>query len=1213
MYFIILSHASFAQNISKNNISELQKMLLENPSLLENLDTRLENLDTSNTSNTINLDGSNKKYLDLDSNLKPNNVDIKDKKIEEISILKQYYKDLSGEVLEIFGESEFNYSQGEKILSFNSFGEDYKLAPGDIIEITLRGLKSSTSKYLVKNNGSLTLEDLLPISVNGLTVAEVKNIIWETLLIDDASASVFVTLDTARLITVKISGGVKKPKTISVPAYTPLSRILAFSGGISDYGSLRNIYLNQESKKAKKVDFYDFLLNPYGHNDPVISNNAQVFVANKGATVSVGGFASRSGIFELSEGDDSISVDDLLKYSGTNFIPPGATLNIQKFDINGNATSKIVNRNSIVRSGENLKIAFIKTLAMNTSKIKGAVLDDYSINFEKPISIKQALKDGAVLKPEAFTAFAMITGRNIQNRAISIDQALIDETIMLPVGANLTVLDHKSYRKLVLANLTNTEDALVAELGNTDVIELYLNAKRIAYIPPHKNRNLSVAIRDFYKPNIKTVDDIVILKTGTKTKAVYLNEILSLDTPLSLSPVDSIFIFEDKFYKHILQSYSENNKSNDSNQINDFQSSCPLTESQSYGSGSYSLDEDEEFTDPQQKSPDLQQKSPDPEYCDRIDFTKKIIEKSNTLNISLDNNLIAILPTSENFTSNFLIDKINNYSSSVIKELVIISNLNSDINPEIKNLNFTFPITGSRNINLITQKEYENILRKFDDESQKSVLLSLFRRSDAVKIYYDDILSSLVPPHYKVHEINLLKEYNNSQEIYRLFASRQTKYKINENVLWNTNTFNVESFFSASNDLTLTAKESVNFYSKDFIRNQFGINNKDDTTSNAKVSKDFANNEFKTNMQSNLNLRDNVFVKNNAQIDRPNLGIAYNKEEKKVANDINIMFGALRLIEGAVQFPGNYPIVGDVSLTNIINTVGGILDYADISNIVISKAPNEDGKLSKIVSNTYDLNKSIADDIILSGLYSITFPNFVNDAIVGSIAVKGEVQIPGNYTFGRSETIYEVLERAGGFTETAFPFGAILTRESAKEQEKLTNILLANQLEASILKLAQSDLENAADQIKAVLGFAEQLKNQEVSGRVSFNSIYNRDTSLVYVEDKDELYIPKRPSHVSIVGSVARTTTAQYRNSFTVKDYLIKAGGLTKMADKSAAYVLLANGESRAADSQTIIPAGSVIVIPPKTDKLSLLGMTNIVSRILGNIATSILAINNVK
>ena len=66
------------------------------------------------------------------------------------------------------------------------------------------------------------------------------------------------------------------------------------------------------------------------------------------------------------------------------------------------------------------------------------------------------------------------------------------------------------------------------------------------------------------------------------------------------------------------------------------------------------------------------------------------------------------------------------------------------------------------------------------------------------------------------------------------------------------------------------------------------------------------------------------------------------------------------------------------------------------------------------------------------------------------------------------------------------------------------------------------------------------------------------------------------------------------------------------MANIRKAYLLLPNGESRLLDNNTIIPAGSVVIVPPKIDKLSILGLTDIVSRVLGNIATSILAINNV-
>ena len=185
-----------------------------------------------------------------------------------------------------------------------------------------------------------------------------------------------------------------------------------------------------------------------------------------------------------------------------------------------------------------------------------------------------------------------------------------------------------------------------------------------------------------------------------------------------------------------------------------------------------------------------------------------------------------------------------------------------------------------------------------------------------------------------------------------------------------------------------------------------------------------------------------------------------------------------------------------------------------------------------------------------------------------------------------------------------------VTLTSIKVQEKESNNILASQLESSVLTLAQSDIDGVGEQIKAVLGFAQQLRNQPTTGRMTIN-IMKLNNNL-YLQDGDKLMLPKRPSHVSVVGAVQRTTVASYNQNKTYKDYIFSAGGLTKMADIRKSYVLLPNGESRLLENKTIIPAGSVVVVPPKIDKLSVLGLTDIISRVLGNIATSILAINNV-
>ena len=51
------------------------------------------------------------------------------------------------------------------------------------------------------------------------------------------------------------------------------------------------------------------------------------------------------------------------------------------------------------------------------------------------------------------------------------------------------------------------------------------------------------------------------------------------------------------------------------------------------------------------------------------------------------------------------------------------------------------------------------------------------------------------------------------------------------------------------------------------------------------------------------------------------------------------------------------------------------------------------------------------------------------------------------------------MQRAGGFSRPQpIPLGAVLERKSIKAQQKESNNILASQLEASVLTLAQSDL-----------------------------------------------------------------------------------------------------------------------------------------------------------
>ena len=329
------------------------------------------------------------------------------------------------------------------------------------------------------------------------------------------------------------------------------------------------------------------------------------------------------------------------------------------------------------------------------------------------------------------------------------------------------------------------------------------------------------------------------------------------------------------------------------------------------------------------------------------------------------------------------------------------------------------------------------------------------------------------------------------------------------------------------------------------------------------------------------------------------------------SSHIKTMKNSLRTISGSVRYPGSYPVADEINLSDFISTAG-LIENTSKSDVQLIEAIKKEDRLIRGNPKIFKLNDVNLDKITLSGLYYLDVPVAINDAITGVIELTGEVLIPGNYSFTRSETVQDIIKRAGGLSDVAFPLGAVLQRDSVKELEKETNNILADQLEASILNLAQSSLKGAGDQVKVVLGYANQLRSQPTVGRMALNILADNSSGPLFLEDGDKLTIPKRPSHITIVGSVQRSTVAAYVPGQNFYDYLQVAGGITKIADIRKAYLLLPNGESRRLSKSTLIPVGSVIIIPPRLDRLSILGATDLISKVLGNISNSILSIQNV-
>ena len=1072
----------------------------------------------------------------------------------EESVIQRYYRILTGELLDVYGAQEFGQQQDNQLLFFNTMGKDYRLAAGDVLRVTLRGLTESDQTYTIGRDGNLILPSLAPIAVSGLSIAEAEEKLLNILRYDDAAAAVYMSLDTARLVTVQVSGAVKNPRTLAVPAYTPLSRVLAYSGGIKPTGSLRNIVLRDRDGSVSKIDFYDFLQSPIGANDPVVTDASRIFVGNQNNTVAAMGFIARPGIYELDEQVTEISVRALLELSGTRILAPGTILEALFVDDAGYTQRRALTQSGTIKAGEVLNLRFLATRLTDAVDVKGAVLEEYQIATNQPLVISDLLKDGATLTREAFRDIALIVSENASARVVDLERVFSGQEGMIHPGETLHVLTSEQLRALASADINSERSVLLDALLEADVAELYLNGERIAYLPTANDERFSDALRPFYRVTPDTTLELAIIdNTNGNAKAVSLRELLVSKNPYPIETGDRIYLFEDKFLQ--------------------------LNTDEIVEAGSL-------ITAPAKTTwRDL----------------SKLFGRANVTRITLNHEVRAFLPQKQADTLQNVLDILGIQSFDNIADFAVVSRSRSLQDTEVKLLS-SFDQTsglGSNvdNIDLFTDEYFQDVLEDTLNKDFQKI------KSAGISLFVDYELSTMGPINHITKKATALGQMLSDPNIYPIFSIYE--YFDEAAGFWEREALSLNDL--RSDDFLKKAQSGsrLTVFTTDFLREIL------DTGSGSGSGSGSDANAQLIGLQASGTDVDGI--ENPLFADQNNEVLPDTETESVLSPNLQFILSSSRFVSGAVEKPGYYPIAGRASLAQIIAAAGGLTKNADLQKVEVIRQKVASGKIVSDRIDQIDLTKKDATEIKLSDRYSINIPAFINDVASGIIIVEGEVSRPGEYLFSRALTLHDILEEAGGLTEVAYPLGAVFTRDSLRDSQKQSNALLADQLEQAILQLSQSERDGAADQIQAVIGYAQQLRNQEVTGRLTVNVTLPDPTSPIYLENGDKLIIPKRPSHVSVIGSVQKDTIVSYSAQKSFNDYVFSSGGTNKIADLKRAYVLLPNGESTSANENAIIPPGSVIVIPPKTDRLSVLGLTDIVSRVLGNIATSVLAINNVQ
>jgi protein involved in polysaccharide export with SLBB domain len=238
----------------------------------------------------------------------------------------------------------------------------------------------------------------------------------------------------------------------------------------------------------------------------------------------------------------------------------------------------------------------------------------------------------------------------------------------------------------------------------------------------------------------------------------------------------------------------------------------------------------------------------------------------------------------------------------------------------------------------------------------------------------------------------------------------------------------------------------------------------------------------------------------------------------------------------------------------------------------------------------------------------------------GVIEIAGEVKFPGKYPIARNEKLSDVLRRAGGLTDQAYPKGALFVRESVREREQEHLERLATKLERDLAVLGVQEPDAG---VKKEVALAEgqtllrQLRTVKAAGRTVIkldDLLQGREGYEVTVQKGDKLFIPRRPQEVTVLGEVYYPTSHLYDQKLTVNDYVKLSGGVTEKGKKSAMYVVRADGSvspptgwfSRNAE----LGPGDTIVVPLKVDRVSGLKLFGEITTILFQLAVTVAALD---
>lgn len=459
----------------------------------------------------------------------------------------------------IFGFSLFT----SKTLSFEPSTNiatplNYQLGPGDKLVIDVWGASEETYEKKISAEGNITISNLGPIYISGMTIEEATvklkkelSLIYSGLYAGNTFMK--VSLSSVRSIKVNIVGDVAVPGTYTLSSLATVFNAMYVAGGPSTNGSLRDVKIIRDNKTVAELDFYEFLLKGILPNDMRLQDEDIVFVSTYSKRVQIEGQVKRPMLYDLKAKE---TLKDLIYYAG-NYTDNAYSQRVKIVRKTGKENKildvSIQQQDTFnLNNGDVISVDEILDKYENRVEIKGAVWRPGFFAIDSALTLYQLIQKAEGLKGDAFLKRILVY-RLLEDLSTEVTSLDISDTVNAVNAKAFALLKDD---KVVIPSIYDIQEEYVFNISgevqnpgkytytlNTTVEDLIIKAGGL--LESASSAQLEVARRIIDNTSLSPTDQISEIFQFHISKDLALSDSAS---KFILQPFDQVFVRKSPAY-----------------------------------------------------------------------------------------------------------------------------------------------------------------------------------------------------------------------------------------------------------------------------------------------------------------------------------------------------------------------------------------------------------------------------------------------------------------------------------------------------------------------------------------------------------------------------------------------------------------------------------------------------------------------------------------